>query len=102
MILPEDVKKVNCARCDCELIGASMRGKTLPYTCDGEPFMAGWINQRPYCEPCLERMNAEDHLEILKACQQFKMPQTNRGLKADDPAGQYGVHVVEGGNGKAS
>ena len=93
MIHPLDVLKCNCARCDIELIGSRMRGMALPYTCDGQPFVAGFINQRPYCEPCLERMNAEDNEEIRKACQQFVMPQTNRDLRADDPAGHYAVQV---------
>jgi len=58
------IKMVNCARCQCELIGESMTSwylrlsqeirDTLP------PLMAGRLNDRPYCRPCALRPQKED------------------------------------------
>jgi len=50
-----DWRLCNCARCQCELLGASM----LPYRhslakLTDLPFVADRIDQRPYCDACLD------------------------------------------------
>ena len=106
-INPLDVLKCNCARCDIELIGSKMRGLTLPWTCDGQPFVGGFINQRPYCQPCIEKMNAEFIVEsqrsIEGALQRLLQSHQSRRRSTihddDDPAEQHAVRVMEdGGN----
>ena len=57
MIARDDVKLMNCARCDCELLGPSMLGLEVPYVA---PFVAGRLADRPYCRTCYDAILAED------------------------------------------
>lgn len=94
MIDPDEVRLVNCARCDEELLGLSMRGCSLPWTCDGMQFMAGRLNQRPFCKPCLEAMWAEDW-----TCHSSHHFIRRRVIREDEsPWQEYAVRVLEDAN----
>lgn len=53
MITNDKIKLVNCAGCECVLLGESMTYKKLPYDYKDTPLVAGRIKDRPYCEKCL-------------------------------------------------
>lgn len=47
---PDDVKMCDCSVCFKELLGESMRGVVAAPDAD---FVAGRVNSRPMCIPCL-------------------------------------------------
>ena len=95
MIHPLDVRMCNCARCDRELLGRSMAGMALPYTCDGMAFVGGRINQRPYCPECLRVMHSETCDCLNHRSSGNVATRRGRFPEDDDPAEQYAVRVLE-------
>jgi len=56
-----DVKMCNCAACNAELLGESMRGEYVPTRYD-RPGVAGRLEERPYCKKCLAKLTSGEHL----------------------------------------
>ncbi len=100
MIDPLDVRMCNCARCERDLLGLSMRGLALPWTCDGMQFLAGRINQRPYCPVCLSIMR-EDRAPRCAAVNRYvASPRWRKRVEEDDPWEQLAVRCLEDCNGE--
>jgi hypothetical protein len=65
LAIHEDLKLCNCAKCDREIVGESHKQAWLmhkQYALEARlpPPIAGRINERPYCRPCLNRITDED------------------------------------------